>query len=94
MVGLRKAILNNLPESWEVILRREKILSTFIERLYQNIPSYYKGRYGFKHGIERAKWMMNNLPIHQCINHHVVNEDVINWYEINRKIKEYENNCK
>lgn len=94
MKGLRLAIRNNIPHSWEYVLLKEKILTLFIERIYQNIPSWYKGRYGYKKGLDRAKWMMNHLTVPQCIPYYIVNDDIVDWYEINRKIREYENNCK
>lgn len=94
MNGLRLAIRNNIPHSWEKVLLKERALTLFIERIYECIPSYQKGKYGYKYGLERAKWMMKHLTVSQCIPYYIVNCDKVNWYEINRKVREYEHNCK
>lgn len=106
MNGLKKAIRDNLPESWDKILRKHKCLTKFIDYAYESLPSYMKGgeyykndtqrpkRRKFKLGLNRVLHMYANAPIYNCFCGKFLNIDGINWENLWKEIKEYENNCK
>lgn len=104
MNGLKKAIRDNLPESWEKILRKHKILIKFVNYAYESLPYYMKGgsymkndsyrRRKYQLGIDRIRHLYANTPIYCCFCGCFLNIDGIDWYAIYDEIKEYEQNYK
>lgn len=48
--GLRGFIRNIMPEPVMHVLKENKCLTAFIEHVYQEQPTYYKGKKGWKKG--------------------------------------------
>lgn len=100
MKGLKGYIRDNLPESWEHVLRKHKLINKFVNYMYQSIPLNKRGskisdgRPGWKRGITLINCCFNNYKIYQCIDHNLINDSSVNWKSIHNEIVEYENNCR
>lgn len=90
MNGLRKAIKDQLPSSWEVILRKNGCLTCFIDYTYLSLPRYMKGKYG-RGGVTRVKHMFNNMPLHSCFAMKFLQiKGYAFWEEVTRQVINYE----
>lgn len=100
MNGLKGYIHDRMPESWEKILRKHKLLKKFVNYMYMSIPSNKKssklidGKPGWKRGILHIECCFKHWKIYQCIDHAKINDSSINWKQISDEITEYENNCR
>lgn len=100
LTGLRKKIRDNLPQSWEVVLKRNQILGKFIEYVYLSLPNYMKGtgRTNSKRnttlGLWRVKHLFKNAPIYNCFQGQYLNIDNIDWSDIWGQIKMWEEKWK
>lgn len=101
MNGLRLAIKNNLPESWEKVLRKHKMLQKFVEYAYLSLPDYMKGskkQYAtvrnWKLGLNRILHLYKNAPIYNCFQGQYLNIDNVDWMQLWEEIKQYEENCR
>lgn len=104
MKGLRLAIRNNIPRTWEIVLLKYKILTTFIEYCYQSLPDYMKGHgkcpYNQKYqkwkiGLNRIQHLFTNAPIYNCFcGKYLEIYGIVYWQQIWNEIKELENTLK
>ena len=94
MKGLRAVIVKVLPSTWEHVLRKEKKLQAFIEYVYRDLPSFYKGSYGWKEGVKRCKQDFSTKRINACFNAKNSKEGLTYWYGIGNKIIDYQNSLR
>lgn len=102
MEGLRKVIRTNLPESWERVLRKHKMIEKFVEYTYLSLPEYMKGCSktratcaNWKLGANRILFFFKtNVPIYNFFQGQYLNIDKVDWEQIWFEIKQYEENCK
>lgn len=89
MKGLRAVIVKVLPQPWEHVLRKEKKLQKFVNYVYRDLPSYYKGTHGWKEGLQRVKQDFSNKRINACFNAKNSDEGIEYWYRMGNKIIDY-----
>lgn len=102
MKGLKKAIKDQLPSTWEHILRKNKALGKFIDYFYKSIPEDKKGnritcgKKAWRKGIEYIRFKMNNYPLSRCFDEKYKNLDYgkIDWNKIQSELNEYENSLR
>lgn len=88
MGGLRKVIKDNLPTSWEIVLRENKLYSKFIDSMYKSLPSYMRGN-NFKDGVKRIKRLLGSgNPIYYCIDPNI--DNINTWTKVHNSIRENE----
>ena len=94
MKGLRAVIIKILPHEWEHVLRKEKKLEAFVNYVYRDLPSFYKGKYGWKEGVKRTKQDFQTKRINACFCAKDSEEGIEYWYRIGNKILDYSNSLK
>lgn len=103
MKGLKAAIKNKLPESWEKILRKHKILELYVNIVYLSLPNYMKGsgkycgKYQWKIGLNRVEHMFKNWKIDECFMgqyKQIHPKKTIDWETIKTEVKNYEEACR
>ena len=103
MTGLRGYIRDKLPEAWEHVLRKHKLIGKFVEYVYQSLPDYRKGckKDGkiphWQKGIMQIECNYRNYKIYECFDKKYINMDLhknVDWYKIHQEIVEYQENCR
>lgn len=97
MSGLRKRIRRELPQSWETVLKKHKLINKFVEYCYLSLPDYMKGskmtsgRRGYILGTWKIQHLFKNTQIYNCFQGQYINIDSVNWYDIWTEILVEEN---
>lgn len=91
-MGLLKFIENNLPYSWEVASKKFRCKGDLCKRIYDNVPSYYKGnKMRDKEVRLRAYKYIRNIFKHDLINAiNIANSDYKYWVKVNDFAKNQE----
>jgi hypothetical protein len=93
-MSLKKAIIANLPPSWDQVLREEKKLTAFVNYLYDQTPYTMKGSRNWKRGLENIKLGFRVHPIDRVINPDKTKEGPQYWRQIAFKIYKLEESWK
>ena len=100
MNGLKAVIVNMLPESWEYVLRKNKILIKYINGVYQSLDYRTKGtkklsngKPAWKNGVIVIKGLFtNNNRMEYCLNSNYAEKigDYDFWNKLSYEVQEYE----
>lgn len=66
-MSLKKAIRNEIPYNWELVLKRQKKLGEFVDNVYISLPAYMCGKNGFKDGVLKVKQMYRHRSLYDCM---------------------------
>lgn len=91
MTGVRKFIQDNLPPSWDKVLRDNKCLGSFINQFYNAIAKQKnKNKYHYKVTITNAKHHLKWYSISTIAILFKFKEGNKFWNEIDYQVKQYE----
>lgn len=93
-MSVKKAINDLIPPEWDYVLRKNKVLTHFIDYVYNyNVPSIWRNRYGFKEALKLLKYRINKAhaysTIFVCIDPWNTYEGYEFWLKINQDINSY-----
>lgn len=91
-MGLLSYIRHNLPEPWEVVLKKNKIKDRVCKKIYANIPKRYRNRYHTKEALECIKRLLKASSIIYAMDDHM--DDPAYWSEIQHQINVYTDQCR
>lgn len=95
MTGVKGYIQDNLPPSWDKILRDNKKLLSFINQFYNAIAKpKNRNKYHYNVSIMNARHYLKHYSIGTIAIGFKFKEGTKFWNEIDYQIKQYELNCK
>lgn len=90
-MSVRDAIIDRIPFSWEVILRKHRCISSFVNQMYeQNIPKEYRNKYYHRKSMSIILQILRNRQITKCFDIKHSKEGQAFWEDIDLEIKELE----
>lgn len=93
-MGVKGYIKENIPRSWDIILRRNKCLGSFIEQFYQAIvKTKNKNKYHYKVTIMTARYYIKHYSINYIAVGFNFKEGANFWNDISNQVSNYEFNC-
>ena len=94
MVGVKGYIKDNIPRSWDIILRRNRGLGSCIEQFYQAIEKQKnRNRYHYKVTIMNARHYIKCHSINVIAIGFNFKEGPNFWNDIGNQVSNYEFNC-
>lgn len=66
-MSLKKAIRNKVPYNWELELKRHKKLVEFVDNVYISLPTYMKGKNGYKDGVIYVTQLFRYKCLYDCM---------------------------
>lgn len=94
MTGVKGYIRENLPPVWEIILKRNRCLGSFIEQFYQAIvKEKNKNKYHYKVTIMNARHYIKCHSINVIAIGFNFKEGPNFWNDIGNQVSNYEFNC-
>lgn len=94
MAGVKNFIRDNLPQSWDKVLRDNKCLGSFIEQFYQAIAKQKnRNRYHYKVTIMNARHYIKCHSINVIAIEFNFKEGSNFWNDIGNQVSNYEFNC-
>lgn len=94
MKGVKGYIKFNIPQSWDIILRRNKCLGSFIDQFYEKIvKEKHKNKYYYQITIRNARHYLKCYRINAIAVGLNFKEGAEFWNNIANQISNYEFNC-
>lgn len=94
MTGVRKFIQDNLPPSWDKILRNNRCLGSFVNQFYNAIVKQKnKNKYHYNVTIMNAKHYIRCYSINAIAIGFNFKEGTNFWNNIANQVSNYEFNC-
>lgn len=94
MTGVKGFIESNIPQSWNIILRRNRCYRSFINQFYNKIaPMKNRNKYYYKVSIQRARHDLRCYKINVLAIGYDFKEGADFWNNIANQISNYEFNC-
>lgn len=91
MTGVRKFIQDNLPPSWDYVLRKNKCFGSFIDQFYHAIVKpKNKNKYYYKVTIMNARHHLRCYSLGTIAVGFKFKEGDKFWNEIDYQVKQYE----
>lgn len=91
MGGVRKYIQDNIPQSWDYVLRQNRCLGSFINQFYNAIvKEKNKNKYYYKVTIMNARHHLRCYSIGTIAIGFKFKEGVKFWNDIDYQVKQYE----
>lgn len=94
-MSVREAIIDRIPLSWEVVLRKHRCLHSFVNQVYNySIPKRYRNRHHFRGSMMIIMGLIRNGTPSRCLNAKHSKEGLVFWEDIDLEIKELEESWK
>ena len=91
MTGVRKFIQDNLPPSWDKVLRDNKCLGSFIDQFYNAIANpKHRNKYHYKVTIMKARHHLRRYSLGTIAVGFCFKEGTKFWNEVDYQVKQYE----
>lgn len=91
MTGVRKFIQDNLPPSWDYVLRKNKCFGSFVDQFYHAIVKpKNKNKYYYKVTIMNARHHLRCYSLGTIAVGFKFKEGDKFWNEIDYQVKQYE----
>lgn len=94
MAGVKGYIKENIPRSWDIVLRENRCLGSFIEQFYQAIAKEKnKNKYHYNITIMNARHYIRCYSINSIAIGFNFKEGANFWNDIANQVSNYEFNC-
>ena len=89
-MSVKKAINDILPQEWDYVLRKNKVLTRVIDLIYENcIPQSWRNNRMHKRSVERIRHLIRNCPFIDCFDARATSEGYDFWKRIDLEIINY-----
>ena len=94
-MGLKKMIIARIPHEWEHVLRKNRVLTKYVNIIYEaECPSRTGDNYIIKRRINRIKARMTTHSLLLTLIGLSSEIDLEFWKKIENEIKEYREQCR
>ncbi len=94
-MSVKKAINDILPQEWDYVLRKNKVLTRVIDLIYENcIPQSWRNNRMHKRSVERIRHLIRNYPFIDCFDARATSEGYDFWKRIDLEIINYKEQCR
>lgn len=95
IMSVKRIIPKIIPHEWDYVLRKNKVLSNFVNYVYRDVVlPQWKNYKKAKFSVNRIKHLVTNCPLTRCFNTSNTVEGTKFWEKIEQEINIYKEQCR